>query len=103
MNIWVSVNTDEFLTGYSLSEMPDMVGVDVENEPIDFSNWRLVNNQLIHDPENAPIVEEPISEVEKLKKENEKLKAELDATKIDLTNTQLGLAEVYEIVLGGEI
>ncbi len=78
MNIWVSVNTDGFLTGYSLSEMPDMVEVDVENEPIDFSNWRLVNNQLIHDPENAPIVEEPISEVEKLKKENEELRQRVD-------------------------
>ncbi|MDT2546769.1 hypothetical protein [Enterococcus raffinosus] len=78
MNIWVSVNTDGFLTGYSLSEMPDMVEVDVENEPIDFSNWRLTNNQLIHDPENAPIVEEPISEVEKLKKENEELRQRVD-------------------------
>lgn len=37
-----------------------------------------------------------------LKESNELLKQELAETQMDVTNTQIGLAEVYEIALGGK-
>lgn len=37
-----------------------------------------------------------------LKESSEVLKQELAETQLDVTNTQIGLAEVYEIALGGK-
>lgn len=99
MEIWVSVDKNGFLDGYSLNEQPDQIKVEVEKIPADFTNWKLEGSKLVHDPENAPIVEGGLTETELLREENEKLKKELEVTKEDLANTQLGLAEVYEMLV----
>lgn len=103
MKIWIIVDQNNYLTSYSAVEQEEQIEIEVEKLPEDFTNWKYDGTSLIHDPENAPVITESLTETELLREENEKLKKELEATKEDLANTQLGLAEVYEIVLGGEI
>ena len=102
MDIWITTDKNGFLDGYSLNEQPDQIKIQVEEEPSDFTNWRLDGTNLVHDPANAPVIEGGLTETEQLRQENEELKKELAETQMDLTNTQIGLAEVYEMVLGGD-
>ena len=103
MKIWITVDQNNYLSSFSTVEQSGQIEIEVEKLPEDFTNWKYDGTSLIHDPDNAPIITESLTETELLREENEKLKKELEATKKDLANTQLGLAEVYEIVLGGEI
>lgn len=103
MKLWITVDQNDYVTSFSTVEQSGQIDVEVEKIPEDFTNWKYDGTSLIHDPENAPVIEESLTETELLRKENEKLKQELNMTKEDLTNTQLGLAEVYEIVLGGGV
>lgn len=103
MKLWITVDQNDYVTSFSTVEQSGQIEVEVEKIPEDFTNWKYDGTSLIHDPENAPTINESLTETELLRKENEELKRELDVTKEDLTNTQLGLAEVYEIVLGGGV
>lgn len=78
MKIWVSIDKNGFLDGYSSSEQSEMIEVTVEQEPLDFTNWKLVGTKLVHDPDNAPVIEEGPTEVERLKQENEELRQRQD-------------------------
>jgi len=101
MKAWIQSEVG-YLQGYSIIPQETMIEVAVDREPTDFTNWRYDGKKLIHDPENAPKPEVVPSELEKLQEENKTLKRELAETQIDVTNTQIGLAEVYEMVLGGD-
>ena len=103
MKLWITVDQNDYVTSFSTVEQSGLIEVEVEKIPEAFTNWKYDGTSLIHDPENAPTINESLTETELLRKENEELKRELDVTKEDLTNTQLGLAEVYEIVLGGGV
>lgn len=103
MKIWITVDQNNYLSSFSTVEQSGQIEVEVKKLPEDFTNWKYDGTNLTHDPENAPVIEESLTETELLRRENEELKQELDVTKEDLTNTQLGLAEVYEIVLGGGV
>lgn len=77
MKIWI-VDKIGFIDGYSLTEQPGQMAVELEEEPLDLLNWRWDGKVLIHDPENAPIPEKVPSELEQLKKENEELRQRQD-------------------------
>lgn len=78
MKLWITVNEDGYLDGYSKTEQENQQVVEVETEPVDFTNWKLVGSQLIHDPKNAPVIEETPTELEQLKQENEELRQRQD-------------------------
>lgn len=78
MEIWITTDQNGFLTSYSLAEQPDLTKVVVDNEPADFTNWRLDGTKLVHDPRNAPVIEDGLTETEQLKKENEELRQRVD-------------------------
>lgn len=78
MKLWITVDRDNFLDSYSLVKQKGQVEIEVETEPIDFTNWKLVGSQLIHDPKNAPVIEETPTELEQLKQENEELRQRQD-------------------------
>lgn len=78
MDIWITTDKNGFLDGYSLNEQPDQIKVQVDKEPMDFTNWRLDGTNLVHDPENAPVTQEGLTETEQLKKENEELRQRVD-------------------------
>lgn len=70
MKIWIE-NKIGYLEGYSTMEQPDTVELEVEQEPLDFMNWRYDGARLIHDEENAPKPEPvPPTDVDLLKKQN---------------------------------
>lgn len=77
MKVWIQ---DElgYLKGYSIIPQETMIEVEADREPTDFTNWRYDGKKLIHDPENAPAVEESLTETEQLKKENEELRQRED-------------------------
>lgn len=73
MKVWIE-NRIGFLQGYSLIDQPNQVELEVEQEPLDFSNWRFDGYKLIHDSENAPEPEPtPPTELELLQKQNAEL------------------------------
>lgn len=78
MKLWITVNQDGFLTSYSMMEQPEMIEVQVEKAPVDFTNWRLDSDKLVHDPVNAPNIEVGLTETELLKQENEELRQRVD-------------------------
>lgn len=78
MKLWITVNKDDFLDSYSLVKQKGQFEIEVETEPIDFTNWKLVGTQLVHDPKNAPVIKEAPSELEQLKQENEELRQRQD-------------------------
>ena len=78
MKIWVSVDKNGFLDGYSFTEQENMTEVTVNKEPYDFTNWKLEETKLVHDPDNAPKFEQELTETERLKKENEELRQRVD-------------------------
>src|SRR5699024_568715 len=78
MEIWITTDHNGFLTSYSLAEQPDLTKVVVDKEPVDFTNWRQEGTQLVHDPKNAQVIEESLTETEQLKKENEELRQRVD-------------------------
>lgn len=99
MEIWVSVDKNGFLDGYSLNEQPDQIKVHAEKEPSDFTNWRIEGSTLVHDPDTAPVFEPGLTETEQLKQENEELKKAAEEQAIQMTDTQLAIAEVYEMLV----
>ncbi len=78
MDIWITTDKNGFLTSYSLIEQPELTKVTVDNEPVDFTNWKLEGTKLVHDPSNAPVIEDGLTETEQLKKENEELRQRVD-------------------------
>lgn len=78
MKLWITVDKNDFLNSYSLVKQKGQFEIEVETEPIDFTNWKLVGTQLVHDPKNAPVIEEAPSELEQLKQENEELRQRQD-------------------------
>lgn len=78
MKLWVTINEDGYLDSYSKTAQENQQEVEVETEPIDFTNWKLVGTQLVHDPKNAPVIKEAPSELEQLKQENEELRQRQD-------------------------
>lgn len=77
MKIWI-VDKVGYVESYSLMEQPNQIAVEVKQEPLDIMNWRWTGSELIHDPENAPVIEAPVSELDKLKQENEELRQRQD-------------------------
>ena len=102
MEIWVSVDKNGFLDGYSLNEQPDQIKVQVDKEPMDFTNWRLDGTKLVHDPENAPIVEGGLTETEQLKQENEELRQRVDMSDEALLELADMVLSATEAMKGGK-
>ncbi|HFE9852480.1 TPA: hypothetical protein ACGBG5_002946 [Enterococcus faecalis] len=103
MKIWIE-NKIGYLDGYSLMEQPDQVELEVEQEPLDFPNWRFDGQTLIHDPDNVPEPEPaPPTKLELLEAENKALKAEITETRQETTDAQLAIAELYEMMEGGSV
>lgn len=101
MKIWIE-NKTGYLEGYSTMEQPNTVELEVEQEPLDFMNWRYDGVQLIYDSENAPEPEPtPPTEFELLKAENDALKEKVNQQAQELTDTQLAVADIYELMAGG--
>lgn len=96
MEIWIE-NKLGYIDGYSLMEQPDMIGIKVEKEPTDFSNWMLDGEGLYRDVENAPqpVPEEPTEiellreELELSREENKELKGQVS----ELTDAVLFISE----------
>ena len=99
MDIWITTDQNGFLTSYSSVEQPELLKVTVDKEPTDFTNWKLVDDKLVHGPLDAPEIEESLTEIEILKKENEELKKAAEEQAIQMTDTQLAIAEVYEMLV----
>lgn len=101
MKIWIE-NKIGYLEGYSTMEQPNTVELDVDQEPLDFSNWRFDGHKLIRDSENVPEPEPtPPTEFELLKAENDALKEKVNQQAQELTDTQLAVADIYELMAGG--
>lgn len=89
MEIWIE-NKIGYIDGYSLMEQPDMIGIKVEKEPTDFSNWMWDGEGLYRDVKNAPQPEpEEPTEIELLKKKNEELEGQVS----ELTDAVLFISE----------
>lgn len=106
MKIWIN-NEVGFLQGYSLMEQPNQLELDVEQEPIDFSNWRFDGHRLIRDSENAPEPEPtPPTELELLQKQNAELVKQVSQQNqvIQQTQTMTGelMKQVAELTKGAE-
>lgn len=96
MKLWIEVDENNRLTGYSSSPMDGFLEVETDKEPVNVGEWKYSGGQLVYDPDGyvAPeILDEP--------SELEVVKHELEKTQEDLTNTQLALAEVFEMIGGG--
>ncbi|MBO0456274.1 hypothetical protein JZO77_05920 [Enterococcus hulanensis] len=102
MDIWVSVDKNGFLDGYSLNEQPDMIKVQVEKIPVDFTNWKLVGTKLVRDSQNAPIVEGGLTETEQLKQENEELRQRVDMSDEALLELADMVLSATEAMKGGK-
>lgn len=101
MKIWIE-NKIGFLQGYSEVEQPYHVVVEISStKGFDFTNWKYDGQGLIHDIENAPVIEEPSSEIEQLRKENELLKKGLEETNERQDTTDATMLELADIVFGG--
>ncbi|WP_225589892.1 hypothetical protein [Enterococcus faecalis] len=101
MKIWIE-NKIGYLEGYSTMEQPNVIELEVENEPTDFFNYRWDGTSLIYDPDNVPEPEPtPPTDIELLQAENKRLEAENKELRGEVTDTQMAVAEIYEIVLGG--
>lgn len=89
MEIWVE-NKIGYISGYSLMEQPEMVKLQVDEEPTDYTNWRFDGINLIRDVENVtqPEPEKP-TEIELLKQENAEMKEQLS----ELTDAVLFMSE----------
>ena len=102
MDIWITTDKNGFLDGYSLNEQPDQIKVQVDKEPMDFTNWRLDGTKLVHDPENAPIVEGGLTETEQLKQENEELRQRVDMSDEALLELADMVLSATEAMKGGK-
>ncbi|WP_048597271.1 hypothetical protein, partial [Melissococcus plutonius] len=88
MNIWIE-NKIGYINGYSLTEQPNLIKIMVDEEPIDFTNWRWDGATLIHDADNAPQpTPEPPDDIDLLKQQNAKLILAQTNMQKQLTDTQ---------------
>ena len=102
MEIWVSVDKNGFLDGYSLNEQPDQIKVHAEKEPSDFTNWRIEGSTLVHDPDTAPVFEPGLTEIEQLKQENEELRQRVDMSDEALLELADMVLSATEATKGGK-
>lgn len=106
MKIWIE-NKTGYLEGYSQMEQPNTVELEVEQEPLDFMNWRYDGVQLIYDPDNVPEPEPtPPTELELLQKQNAELMKQVSQQNQVIQQTQRMTGElmkqVAELTKGAE-
>lgn len=96
MKLWVTINEDGYLDSYSKTAQENQQEVEVETEPIDFTNWKLVGTQLVHDPKNAPVIEEPLSDTDKLKQQNAMMAKQVAISSLQQSQMQQMMAKMMK-------
>lgn len=96
MKIWVTVNENGYLDSYSMTKQDNQQVVEVEEELIDFTNWRLEGTKLVHDPDDAPLVEEGPTETDQLKQQNAMMAKQLATSNLQQNQMQQMMAKMMK-------
>lgn len=75
MKLWIEIDENNRLTGYSSTSVERFFEVEIEEEPTNLGEWKYSGGQLVYDPDGyvpPEIVPEP-NELDLLKIQNAKL------------------------------
>lgn len=80
MKLWIEIDENNRLTGYSSTSVERFFEVEIEEEPTNLGEWKYSGGQLVYDPDGyvPPEIPDEPSVLEEIKEENAELRQRMD-------------------------